>query len=93
MNGISALSDLTGVQIRPISNSCAAEISSVNVARRVTDKEFERTLDALYRYKVIVIRKLRLTLRQLTDFASYFGKFEDYHLADEGRAQHAHNLA
>lgn len=82
MNGISALSDLTGVQIRPISNSFAAEISGVNVAGRVTDKVFKRILDALYRYKVIVIRKQRLTPRQLTDFASHFGELEDYHLAD-----------
>jgi taurine dioxygenase len=70
------------VPARQIGPGFVAEITGVDLAKRLEDGAFARILGHFDRHRVLVFRGQQITPRDLADFGARFGPLEVHHLAD-----------
>ncbi len=61
------------MNIRPLSDTCGAEIVGLDLTRPLDDETVGAIVDALYEHLVVCIRDQQLAPRQLADYAKRFG--------------------
>lgn len=65
-----------GLDIKPLSVACGAEVIGVDARQPLSAAEVETIEQAFNRYKVLLIRQQPLTARELADFSAHFGQLQ-----------------